>query len=271
MIDLHCHILPGLDDGSPDLDVSVAMARLAQQDGITDIVATPHLFRGVSQLTDLSLIEKKQKELQSALDREKIPLRIHCGVEIRFSHNLLDEIKKHRSSLVLAGSSYMFIEFPFEYVYSGVKDVFFQTMSEGIVPIITHPERCSGFITHPEILFELVEMGVLAQINAGSVIGRYGSQIKEAAFLFLGLNCVHFMASDAHDTKNRPPVLSGALRMVEAAAGAEAARSLVEDNPRAVLEDKPMPFQPEPIPPEPTEKRHLHLKIPSFFKSKKTE
>jgi protein-tyrosine phosphatase len=270
MIDLHCHILPGLDDGSPDLDVSLAMARLAQQDGITDIVATPHLFRGVSQLTDLSLVAKKQKELQAALDREKIPLRVHCGVEIRFSHNLLDEIKKHRPNLVLAGSSYMFIEFPFEYVYSGVKDVFFQAMSEGVVPIITHPERCSGFMNHPEILFELVEMGALAQMNAGSITGRYGSQIKETALLFLGLNCVHFLASDAHDTKSRPPILSGARKLAEAAIGEEAARSLVEDNPRAVLEDKPLPYQPEPIAPEEPEK-HLHLRIPSFLRSKKAE
>lgn len=247
------------------------MARLAREDGITDIVATPHLFRGVSQLTDLSLVEKKQKELQSALDRENIPLNIHRGVEIRFSHNLLEEIKKHRSSLVLAGSSYMFIEFPFEYVYSGVKDVFFQAMSEGIVPIITHPERCSGFMNHPEILFELVEMGALAQVNAGSMTGRYGSQVKEAALLFLGLNCVHFLASDAHDTKRRPPILSVAHKVVEAVSGAEAARSMVEDNPRAVLADKPMPFQPEPIPPEAPEKRHLSLRIPSFFRSRKPE
>jgi protein-tyrosine phosphatase len=271
MIDLHSHILPGLDDGSPNLEVSLAMARLAHGDGITDMVGTPHLFRGASNLTDFGLLEKKQTELQAALDRESIPLVIHRGVEIRFSHNLLDELQKHRPHLVLAGSSYMFIEFPFDYVYSGVKEVFFNVMSEGIVPVVTHPERCTGFINHPEVLFELVEMGALAQANAGSFAGRYGSQVREAAYLFLGSSYIQFVASDAHDTDSRPPILSAAVKSIEPIVGPQAAMALVRDNPRAVLEDKPLPFQPEPVSPDSPPEKHFRLKIPSLFKTRKPE
>lgn len=271
MIDLHCHILPGLDDGSPDMGQSLAMARIAVKDGITDIVATPHLFRGASNLTDLGQVARKRQELQSRLEAEGLPLRIHTGVEIRFCHNLLEEIKKDRARLVLAGSSYMFIEFPFEYVYSGVKEVFFETMSEGVIPVITHPERCSGFMNHPEILFELVEMGALAQANAGSFLGRYGSHVQEAALLFLRSHYLHFLATDAHDTESRPPVLSVAVKAIEPVAGAEAARALVEDNPRAVLEDKPLPYQPEPASPHTSEEKHLRFKVPSFLRSRKAE
>jgi protein-tyrosine phosphatase len=271
MIDLHCHILPGLDDGSRDMDESLAMARMAVQDGITDIVATPHLFREASNVTDPALVGRKRKELQARLDQEGLPLKVHAGVEIRFSHNLLDEIKKHRPNLVLAGSAYLFIEFPFEYVYSGVKDVFFQVMSEGVVPIVTHPERCTGFINHPEVLFELVEMGALAQANAGSFLGRYGSQVQESAWLFLKSNYISFLATDAHDTRSRPPVLSGAVKAIEPVIGREASQALVEDNPRAVLEDKALPYQPEPLAQGGPEERHLRLKVPSFWKPRKAD
>ncbi len=272
MIDLHCHILPGLDDGSPDMEVSLAMARMAVADGITDIVATPHLFRDASNVTDPALVGKRRKDLQSRIEQEGLPLKVHAGVEIRFSHNLLDEIKKHRANLVLAGSSYLFIEFPFDYVYSGVKDVFFQVMSEGVIPVITHPERCTGFMNHPEILFELIEMGALAQANAGSFTGRYGSQAQDTAWLFLKSKYIHFVASDAHDTTNRPPVLSPTLKVVEASIGPEAARALVEDNPRAVLEDAALPFMPEPQSPViAPEEKHFRLKVPAFWKPKKAE
>ncbi len=271
MIDLHCHILPGLDDGSADMDQSLAMARMAVQDGITDIVATPHLFREASNVTNPGLVRRKLKELQSRLDEEKIPLKLHAGVEIRFSHNLLEEIKKHRPNLVLAGSAYIFIEFPFDYVYSGVKDVFFQVMSEGVIPVITHPERCTGFMSHPEVLFELLEMGALAQANAGSFVGRYGSPVREAAWLFLKSNYTNFVATDAHDTESRPPVLSRVVKALESVLGPEAALALVQDNPRAVPEDKALPYQPDPLTPGLHEEKHLRLRVPAFWKPRKAE
>jgi len=272
MIDIHSHILPGLDDGAQTIKDSLAMARVAVQDGITTIIATPHLFRSVSHWSDFSLLAVKRKELQRALDREGLPLTILGGVEFRFSHNLLEEIRNHRENLVLNRSAYMFIEFPFDYVYSGVKDVFFQVMSEGIIPVITHPERCTSFSSHPELLYELMEMGALVQVNAGSFDGHYGRTARDAVYRFLSLNYVHFIATDAHDTESRPPLLSPAVKNAGEVIGAEAARALVQDNPAAVIEDKPIPYQPDPISPEPSiPEKHFKLRIPTFFKSKRED
>ena len=272
MIDIHSHILPGLDDGAQTIEDSLAMARVAVRDGITTIIATPHLFRGVSHWSDFSLLDVKREELQHALDSEGLPLTILGGVEVRFSHNLLDEIRSHRQNMVLNRSAYMFIEFPFDYVYGGVKDVFFQVMSEGIIPIITHPERCTSFSSHPELLYELLEMGALVQANAGSFDGHYGRTAREAVYLFLGMNFIHFIATDAHDPKSRPPLLSPAVKNAGEMVGTEAARALVQDNPAAVIEDRPLPYQPDPIRPESSKPaKQFKLTIPSFFKSKRAD
>lgn len=269
MIDLHCHILPGLDDGAADLAESVAMARVASEDGIRAVVATPHLFRGGISLDDLAALDRKKQELDRALEREGIALEVMTGVEVRFSHDLFDEVKKHRRRLVLHGSSYLFIEFPFDYVYPGVKEVFFELMSEGLVPIIAHPERNSVFMSHPDQLFDLVEMGCFGQANAGSFTGLYGQTVRDAVQRMLGWGLIHILASDAHNAGNRPPRLKPALRAVESLIGPEPARALVEDNPRAVLEDKALPFQPDAVNPAVREK-HLKIKLPSFLRRKDT-
>src|SRR4030065_470827 len=181
MIDLHCHILPGLDDGAADMAEAVAKARAGPEDGIRTVVATPHLFRGGISLDDLTELGRKKEELDLAVRREGIPVEILTGVEVRFSHSLIEEIKKHKRRLVLHSSSYLFIEFPFDYVYPGVKEVFFELMSEGLMPIIAHPERTSVFMSRPELLFELVEMGCFGQANAGSFTGLYGPAVRDAA------------------------------------------------------------------------------------------
>lgn len=267
MIDLHCHILPGLDDGAQSLEESVAMARAAEEDGIRTIVGTPHLFRGGIGIDDLGAIGRIRDELGRALKREGILVEILTGAEVRFSHNLLEEIRKHRRRLVLHTSSYLFIEFPFDYVFPGVKDVFFEMMSEGLVPVIAHPERNSVFMSRPGLLSELVEMGCFAQANAGSFTGLYGQAVHDAALRMLGWGLIHILASDAHNAVTRPPRLTPALRIVEGLLGAEKARALVEDNPRAVLEDKALPFQPEAVNPE-ERKRNLKIRLPSFLRRK---
>ncbi|MBM3297515.1 MAG: hypothetical protein FJY83_07930 [Candidatus Aminicenantes bacterium] len=267
MIDLHCHILPGLDDGAQSLAEAVAMARAAEEDGIRTVVGTPHLFRGGIGLEDLEEIARIREELGRALKREGIRVEVLTGAEVRFSHNLLEEIRKHRKRLVLHTSSYLFVEFPFDYVFPGVKDVFFELMSEGLVPIIAHPERNSVFMSRPAQLYELVEMGCFGQANAGSFTGLYGQAVHDAALKMLGWGLIHILASDAHNPVSRPPRLTPALRAVEPLLGPERTRALVEDNPRAVLEDKALPFQPEAFNPEAREKS-LRIKLPSFLKRK---
>jgi protein-tyrosine phosphatase len=270
MIDLHCHILPGLDDGAESLAESLAMARVAQAEGIQVIVATPHLFRGDIGLADLAAVGRKKQELETALKQAGLPLKILSGVEVRFSHNLIEEIKRNKRALVIHTSSHMFIEFPFDYVYSGVKEVFFELMSEGIIPIIAHPERNSVFINHPGQLYDLVEMGCLSQANSGSFTGLYGQVVRETVTRLVSWGLVHVLGSDAHNSTSRAPHFKEALRIIESIIGPEAARALVVDNPRAVLEDKSLPYLPEPVNPAPKEKS-FKIKLPSFSFNKRKD
>lgn len=265
MIDLHCHILPGLDDGAQNLEEAVAMAKAAEEDGIEKIVATPHLFRDDFFFEDLSIIEEKREELVQTLKNNHIKVEILAGAEVHISHNLIDEIRKNRRFLVLDKSSYMFVEFPPEHVYSGVKELFFELMSEGITPIIAHPERNSFFFHHPTLLYELIQMGGLAQANSGSFSGMFGREVEEAVFRFLKLNLIHFIGSDGHNRHSKVPKLSEAVKRIEALIGEGRAKALVKDNPQAVLDDLELPSLLDPINPAEKEKK-LRVKIPFFRK-----
>jgi len=268
MIDLHCHLLPGLDDGAQSLEEALEMVKIAQRDGIRTIVATPHLFRSYFPHQDLGIIEEKRRELAQALSKENIPVEILAGAEVHISHNLIEEIKRNRNHLVLNQSSYMFVEFPADHVFSGTKKLFFELLSEGIIPIITHPERNSVFIRSPLLLYELIEMGSLAQANSGSFNGLYGRKIEESVFRLLEWNLIHFISSDGHNSRSRGPKLSEAVQQAESIIGKEKSRALVLDNPQAVLDDAELPYHPDPIDPRRKEKR-LMIKIPRIFKEKK--
>src|SRR4030043_635112 len=192
MIDLHCHILPGLDDGAKTLEESVEIALIARNDGIKTIVATPHLFRGNNTVEKLNGIGEKLDDLRRALEANKIGVEVLLGAEVHISHNLIEAIKNNRKGLALNSSSYMFVEFPSEHIYPGVKNLFFALMSEGVQPIIAHPERNSVFAQNPDLLFNLIGMGALAQANSGSFTGIYGRQAADVVVRFLEWNLIHF-------------------------------------------------------------------------------
>jgi protein-tyrosine phosphatase len=265
MIDLHCHILHGLDDGAKSLDEALEMANMAQKDGIRTIVGTPHLFRGDFIPKDLGIIQRKIDELRGVLEKNNIDVKIVKGAEVHIAHNLMDEIKKNRDYLVLNSSSYMFLEFPAGHVFSGVKELLFELMTEGYKPIIAHPERNYVFMRSPDLLFELLQMGALTQANSGSFTGLYGRRVEEAAFRFLELRFTHFLGSDAHNPRLPHLWFSDALRTIEERIGKKTVYALVNDNPHAVLNDNELPYLPDPI--DPTDKeRSFKIKIPRVFR-----
>lgn len=268
MIDLHSHILPGLDDGAQTMDEALKMASIAEEDGIEKIVATPHLFRNDFTPQDLGIIEEKRREFVKALEKDNVQIKILVGAEVHISHNLIDEIRKNRTYLVIDRSSYMFVEFPSEHVFSGVKNLFFELMSEGIRPIIAHPERNSVFRRNPAVLYELVQMGAFCQVNSGSITGIYSVKSQEAANHFLDLGLVHFIASDCHNSSSIPPKLSEAVEKAAEIIGEKNASALVIDNPQAVLDNKDIAYFPNPVNPQ-EQKRSFHIKIPSIFWRKK--
>lgn len=264
MIDLHCHILPGLDDGAKTLDDSVEMGRFASEDGITKIVATPHLFRENLSQADFATIRRRREDLTEAFEKNHIPVELFWGAEVHISHNLIEEIGKNRKDLVINQSSYMFVEFPQDHVFQGVKNLFFELMNEGVTPIIAHPERNSVFARNPFLLYELIMMGALVQSNSGSFSGRYGREVVENAFVFLGYNFIHFIASDGHGVRSIPPKLSDAVGIITPVIGEENALMLVRSNPLAVLNNEELPYRPDTQDPKKSQKS-LRVKIPKIF------
>jgi len=265
MIDLHCHILPGLDDGAKTMEESVEMARIARDDGIGTIVATPHLFRGGNTFEKLIGAGEKHEQLRRALETNNIEVDVLSGAEVYISHNLIGEIRNKRKSLVLNGSSYMFVEFPPEHIYHGVKKLIFDLMSEGINPIIAHPERNSVFGQNPVLLYDLIGMGALAQANSGSFTGLYGRRTADVVVRFLECNLIHFIASDSHGPEVIPPGLSQAVAQAELVVGKTRASALVNDNPQAVIEDREIPALPSPLNPKEKRKSWV-IRLPGFLK-----
>ena len=265
MIDLHCHILPGLDDGAKTLEHAIEMGKCAWDDGIEKIVATPHMFREDLSHSDFATIHQRREELGRAFRNNDIPVELLAGAEVHIAHNLIDEIKNNRQELVINQSSYMFVEFPQDHVFFGVKDLFFDLMSEGITPIIAHPERNTVFMQNLSLLYELVRMGAFVQSNSGSFLGRYGREPEESAFSLLEHRLIHFLASDGHGVRSIPPKLSDALRTISPMIGEEYANALVKDNPQAVLNDQKLPHLPDPVNPKEKQKSFL-MRKPKLFK-----
>lgn len=268
MIDIHCHILPGLDDGAHSLQQAVEMAKIAAEDGIDKIIATPHLYRGSFPPFDLPLIEKRCRELEISLHSVGIALKIYPGAEVHISHQILDEIKKHEKYLVLNQSSYMLLEFPSGHVFSGAKNLFFELMGMGINPIIAHPERNHSFIENPELLFDLISMGTLAQANTGSFTGVYGRKVQMTAERFLNCGLFQFISSDGHNCTRLAPRLSDMQKLVVERLGEVEADALFKLNQQSILDNKEIPYRRDPLNPNHA-RTSLRIKLPKFFSNRR--
>ena len=244
MIDLHHHLLPGLDDGSKTMENSVAMARLAAEDGITHVVCTPHAN---GQYTfDPAVNEAKVAELRALLSAENIPLTIGLGCDFHLSYDNIQDAKERPSRYAINGLSYVLVEIPDYGLPRGLNEIFYELQLAGLTPILTHPERNPTLQADPSRLEEWLRGGVLIQVTGDSVRGSMGKQAERMAHRLLADRWVHFLATDAHNTASRPPRLSEARAIVGKKYGAEYAGLLTEDNPRAVFEGKPLPEQEEP-------------------------
>jgi len=239
VIDLHCHPLPGIDDGPSSIEASLAMLRCAAAAGTTMMVATPHVSAAYPG-TVATGIASAVRALQARVDEAGIDIRLLAGAEVEVMHReMLDEAVL--PGLRLGESPFMLAELPFG------ADARFCEMLLGmhgdLLPaVLAHPERCRGFHEDPELLGRLVDQGLLVQITAASVAGRYGSTVQRAARNMLEQGLVHIVASDSHDAERRPPQLRQPLE--EAGLGA-LVQTLCVDNPSAILAGE----RPAPAPP----------------------
>ncbi len=241
MIDLHAHILPGLDDGAPDLGEALSMAWLAVEDGIEFLVATPHVTEGEYR-TDRKTILSAVEQLNGHLDKYEIPLKILPGAEYRLEPDLPDRLARGELLTLNDGGRYLLVELPAAFVPPYTERVLYELQLQGVTPIIAHPERNASFCRRPDLLQALVSRGVPAQVTAGSLTGMFGREAVRMAFYFLERGLAHLVASDAHSSTGRAPVLSPALAEVERRLGADAARKLV-DNSRRVLDGRAVPME----------------------------
>ncbi len=239
MIDLHSHILPAVDDGAEDLDVAVAMCRLAAEDGCTAIVATPHLRHELWSNENREHLEglwRQVRDLASGF------IDVFLGGEIAVNSESYGEMYRlpEGDLLPLAGSRYLLLEFHPRGIGPDPEELIHELLVEGWCPVLAHPERIPWLASDPGYLGALLDQGALAQITAMSVTGEAGRFAFDAASRMLAADMVHFIASDAHGTSRRPPGLSRAYRHLAETIGESIARRLLVTNPRAVVENRPL-------------------------------
>jgi protein-tyrosine phosphatase len=245
VIDLHCHILPGIDDGAGDLSVSLAMAETAVAQGITVLACTPHILPGLYH-NDGPAIREATKALQDALDQNGIPLRLVTGADVHMAPNFIAGLRSGQL-LSIADSRYVLVEPPHHTAPPQLEDFFFNMAVAGYVPVLTHPERLSWVPSRYETIKKLVHAGVWMQITAGSFTGAFGRNALYWAEKMLDDGCVHLVASDAHDIERRPVNLAAGYEYLAKRVGAEEAQCLVLTRPLAILKDEAPSSVPGPL------------------------
>jgi protein-tyrosine phosphatase len=245
MIDIHHHLLWGLDDGSTSVENSIAMAKMAVADGITHVVCTPHA--NGQYVYEPQVVAQKIDELQWMLDEKKIPLKLGRGCDFHMSYDNIQEAKLKPARFSVNGLGYLLVELPDYGLSQGLTETFYQLRLAGLTPILTHPERNSTLQADHRRLVEWLRAGLLIQVTAGSVVGRMGKQAHKMAHQLLSDKWVHFLATDAHNVTSRPPKMQDAFDIVAQKYGPEYAHALCVGNPLAVFMGKPMMPQAEPL------------------------
>jgi protein-tyrosine phosphatase len=232
MIDLHAHILPGLDHGARDWDEALEMCRIAVDDGITAMAATPH----VSEIYPNSIesILEAVEELRQRLEGAGLPLEIVGGGD----YHVRPDMARGNILTLKENGRYFLLEFPYHFIPPNSENFIEILVKRGLVPIVTHPERIDTLHGQEQKLEAIIGKGALVQVTAGSLAGEFGPRPMRSAARMLERGWVHVLASDAHWSDERPPVLSEGIKAAATVIGEDGARKLVEDNPRAIIEGR---------------------------------
>lgn len=213
LVDIHNHILPGLDDGPASIEEAILLVANAVANGVTHIIATPHHKNGKYINSPLA-VNEAVASLYRELSQKRIPVRIFPGQEIFFSVNILEELENDLLTLANSGK-YLLIEFPTNYIPDNTLEILYKVQLKGFIPIIVHPERNSVFRRNIHLLYEFVSKGALIQVTASSLIGVDGRSLKKYTNVLIKHNLVHFISSDAHHYLKRPFLLKEAYQYVE--------------------------------------------------------
>lgn len=238
MIDIHCHILPGVDDGAENEQESIIMADIAAESGTKELIMTPHCCapRGFANL-DKPALEAEFAALRACAARCRIPIKLHCGMEV-FAANDFEALLDSGLLFTLAGSDYLLIEFAFDEMGMFIERCVQAVLSRGLTPIIAHPERYYFMQDEPEFMRHCALDGAKLQLNCASLDGGFGRSAKRAAHWALEHGCAHFIASDAHGPFMRSPALDAGYDLIEDLYGHDAAELLFCLNPAAVIKNR---------------------------------
>lgn len=245
MVDLHTHILYGIDDGAINPQESLAMCKMAYLDGIRTIVATPHVGKFPNTK---DIILDRTRELREKISSNNIGLNLFCGADFEFHPNIFSFIE-NKSIFTINNSRYLMLDIPYFLLPPNVERHIAHLISLGIIPIIGHPERCLQIQEDLGILYEIIKSGALVQITASSITGKMGSKAKETVSLILKHNLSQIIATDAHSIDKRPPLLSEAVDIASGIIGKDLALAMVTTIPQSIIDDKPVTV-PEPKKPK---------------------
>lgn len=234
MIDIHCHILPHLDDGPKNIEESIKMCRIAVDDGIKNIVATPHTMNGI-YINNRQTINKAVQDLNLILLDNHINLAIISGAEVHVNYNIMDLLNQGTAMTINDNKRYLMLEFPVLTIPPRIKDQIFELKLEGITPIFSHPERNVAIQDNINLIYDLIKQGGIIQITAMSLTGEFGPTPKKCAQKMLDLNLAHIIASDAHSANIRTPRLTEAIEIASEIVGDQYAKNMVINFPEAII------------------------------------
>ena len=235
MIDIHLHILPGLDDGARDMDEAVRMCRMARDDGETVLVATPHMLDGLYDVTPEAAREGLAA-LRARLAEECVDIRLEVGGDVHVATDIPRLVQEGKALTVADKGSHIMLELPQHVVPTGLSDCLFGAQLAGITPIVSHPERNFAVQEDPDALLPLLEAGNLVQITARSLTGGFGREARECSLELVERGLAHVVASDAHSSTRRRPGLSRAREVVADLVGEEEAAAMFVERPCRIVE-----------------------------------
>jgi protein-tyrosine phosphatase len=241
VFDIHSHILPEVDDGPKSWDVAVEMCRMAAADGIAQMVATPHANDRYAY--DRAYLKTILGQLQARVEAPQLTL----GCDFHLSFENLERVLQDPHHYTIGDTNYLLVELSNFSVPIQIADCFIRLGDRGLTPILTHPERNPILQQTPQRVLEWAEQGCLIQVTASALTGFWGERPEIIARWLLDRSAVHFLATDAHDTKRRVPILSEGRDVAAELIGADYARALVEGNPAAVIAGQPIPYSPRPV------------------------
>jgi protein-tyrosine phosphatase len=253
MIDLLTHLLPDWDDGAADWAEADRMIEAAREDGISKIVLTPHVYRITKHGDNLGGLAGR---VRAFIEKSKAShFDVYPGAEVYVHPGMIQHIKEF--GLTVNGSNYVFIEFATQRVPGGTANLVYQMLLDGLIPIISHPERNAVFSRMPNLLYELISQGAIAQVTSQSITGSFGKRTLKVAESFLRNGLVQFIASDAHNATTRPPRLAEAVEAASKIVGTAMAEAMVTTVPAAILQNEQIPDFGEPVCPAKKYKVHL--------------